>query len=149
MNHDGPQRALDVDVHALLSQWEREASAVPGTVSALLRTLDGPVAHRHADAPHYAASTVKLAVVIAVLGEIAAGRLNLATELEIRATFASDAGGLFAIRRADDQDDATWRRVGERVPVATLLERIVTDSSNIATNVMMEEIGFTPVRRTI
>lgn len=137
------------DVDALMAQWKAAASGVPDTVSALLRTLDGPVAAWCADVPHYAASTMKLAVLAAVLREIEAGRLDLTTELQIRAAFTSAASGLFELRQADDQDDATWAHVGERLPVVTLLERMVTDSSNIATNVLVEQIGFGPVRGAV
>ena len=138
---------LDEDVLALTAHWDREASTVPGKVSAQLRSLDNPVASRHAEAPHYAASTVKIAVFVAALAEIAAGRLHLGQDVEIRAAFPSAAGGSFTLRQADDQDDATWRRLGDRLPVDTLLERVVSESSNIAMNTIVEEIGFDPVRR--
>ena len=137
----------DEDVLALTAHWDREASAVPGKVSAQLRTVDSPVASRHAEAPHYAASTVKLAVFVAALAEIVAGRLHLGQEIEIRAAFPSAAGRRFTLRQADDQDDATWRHLGDSVPVDTLLERVVLDSSNIAMNTIVEQIGFDPIRR--
>ena len=134
-------------VTALTAHWDREASAVPGEVSVQLQTLDAPVASRHAESPHYAASTVKLAVLVAALAESAAGRLELQREVEIRDAFPSAAGGRFTLRQADDQDDATWRELGGRLPLGTLLERMVVESSNIAMNTIVEEIGFDPVRR--
>lgn len=137
----------DDDVRALLDAWEREASVLPGEVSVQLRSAGGPVASRRERSPHYAASTVKLAVLVAALTEVAAGRLTLARELEVRDAFASAAGGSFTLRQADDQDDATWSRLGAGLPVSTLLERMVADSSNIATDIVVEAIGLCPVRR--
>jgi len=137
------------DDGALAAQWDREASAVAGEVSVQLRTLDGPVAGRHAGSPHYAGSTVKLAVFVAALAEIEAARLELRQEVEIREAFPSAAGGCFTLRQADDQDDATWRNLGGSLPVGTLLERMVIESSNIAMNAIVEEIGFDPVRGVV
>lgn len=137
---------LDQDVRALAALWEREASRVPGEVSVHLRSLEGAVASRRAGSPHYPASVVKLAVLAAALAEAEAGRLALSQELEVRDAFPSAAGGLFTLHQADDQDDATWSRLGEGLPVGVLLERMVVESSNIATNVIVEAIGFDPVR---
>lgn len=138
---------LDDDVRALRAAWDHEASAVPGEVSVQLRTLSGPVASRDARSPHYAASTVKLAVLVAALVEISTGRMTLRQEVEVCDTFPSATGGRFTLHQADDQDDATWGRLGGSLPVGTLLERMVADSSNIATNTIVEAIGLEPVRR--
>jgi beta-lactamase class A len=78
---------------------------------------------------------------------MATGRLEPQREVEIRDEFPSAAGGQFTLRQADDQDDATWRRLGGSLPLGTLLERMVVDSSNIGTNAIVEAIGFDPVRR--
>ena len=135
------------DAGALGAAWEREAAGIPGEVALQLRSLDEVVAGRHARSRHYAASTVKLAVLVAALQEAAAGRLDLGREIEIGDTFPSAAGGRFTLRQADDQDDATWVRLGAHVPVGVLLERMIADSSNIATNAIVEAIGLDPVRR--
>lgn len=142
-------RSHDERFGALRIEWDRIASAVPGEVSLILRSRDRAVAARHAGSPHYAASTVKLAVLVAGLAAREAGRLDLRQELEIRDTFTSAAGGNFALRQVDDQDDATWDQLGRSLPVSTLLERMVIESSNIATNLIVEAIGFDPVRRVL
>jgi beta-lactamase class A len=142
-------RVRDADVRALAAQWDRVASRVPGEVSVHLRTCDGAVASRRAGAPHYAASTVKLAILLAAFAEVAAGRLALVQALEVRDAFPSAAGGSFTLRQSDDQDDATWSCLGDGLPVELLLERMVVDSSNIATNLIVERIGFGPVRQAM
>jgi beta-lactamase class A len=68
-----------------------------------------PGANRDARTPHYAASTVKLSVLVAVLAEESTGRLDLSEELLIHDDFSSAAGGRFTLGRHDDRDDATWR----------------------------------------
>lgn len=137
---------VDEDVKALRAAWDREAAAVAGEVSVQLRTLHGPVASHRARTSHYAASTMKLAVLVAALTEQAMGRLELGQELEIRDTFTSATGGPFTLHQADDQDDASWARLGGSLPVGALLERMIAESSNIATNTVVEAIGFDAVR---
>lgn len=122
---------------------------MPGEVSVQLRTADRPVAGRHAETPHYAGSTVKLAVLVAALTEMEAGRLELRQEVEVREVFPSAAGGRFTLRQVDDQDDDTWGRLGGSLPVGTLLERMIVESSNIATNLVVEKIGFDSVRQVL
>jgi beta-lactamase class A len=137
------------DVVVLEAHWDRVACATPGEVSVELRTPGGPVASRRAGMRHYAASTVKLAVAVATLAEVTAGRLDLSHELEITDTFPSAAGGWFTMHQLDDQDDATWHRRGGRLPVGTLLERMIVDSSNLATNTILQELTFGPVREMV
>lgn len=134
----------------LVDRWSREAVTIPGEVSIHLRTVDGhTVASRRSAAPHYAASTMKLAVLVAAFAEAAAGRFDLGRELEVRDTFRGALGGSFTIRQADDQDDATWRSLGRAVPATTLVERMIADSSNIATDLVLEELGLEPVRTVL
>lgn len=137
----------DDAVTTLTALWDRAASGFPGTVAVHLRSLHGTVAAgRRSKSRHYAASTMKLAVVVAASREIGAGRLHVGEELEIRDTFPSAAGGLFTTRAADDQDEPTWQRLGRGLPAGTLLERMIVDSSNIATNVVLDRIGLHAVR---
>ncbi|PZF86737.1 serine hydrolase [Jiangella anatolica] len=128
----------------LAERWDRELDGVPGEVSIQLRTADGvPVAGLRPAAPHYAASTMKLAVLVAAL---TGGCFGPDTELHVHDTFPSALGGTFTIRQADDQDDATWRRLGAMVPAPALLERMIADSGNLATNLVLERLGLDPVR---
>src|SRR5687768_9012782 len=110
-------------VAALTGSWHRAAAAVPGEVSVQLRALNGALAGLRVGSAHYAASTMKLSVLAAALTETAAGRLDLGDELDVRARFASAVGGDFTLLQTDDQDDATWQRLGSRLPVALLLDR--------------------------
>lgn len=142
-----PWRCIDLDdIVGLQEDWGRVATATAGEVSVELRSPDGLVASWRAGVRHYAASTMKLAVLAAVLAEVTAGRLDLDLELEITDTFPSAAGGSFTMRQVDDQDDATWNVRGGRVSLGTLLERMIADSSNIATNTILQRLTFDPVR---
>lgn len=134
---------------ALATAWDNEMDAIAGKVSVHLRTLDGGVAGRRDDVPHYAASTFKLAAAVAAMAATLDDRLDLNGQIDVHSRFPSGAGGSFALHQSDDQDDPTWERLGGTLPVATLMERMLVDSSNIATNLLVEAIGLDAVRRAI
>lgn len=108
-----------------------------------LRSLDGRVLARDAGTAHYAASTIKLAVLPTLL---AAG-IEAVQPVVVHDRFPSMAGGSFQLRREDDQDDETWGRLGSAVEAGELAERMIIDSGNLATNLLLELVGLAEVRR--
>lgn len=133
---------VELDTADLAAAWDVLATASGGEVGICLAGLDGIVATRDADRAHYAASTMKLAVLAALLRDRAAGRPGAAGEVQVHDRFPSRAGGFFVLQRADDQDDPTWRRLGESVEVMDVAERMITVSSNIATDLLIESVGL-------
>ncbi len=116
--------------------WHARLDGLDARVSLQLRSADHPVAGYAADAPHYAASTIKLAVLGAWL---AAGRRG---GLRVHADFTSGAGGKFELVQDDDQDDETWAAVGSVVDPGTLAARMIQVSGNLAMNLLAEDIGL-------
>ncbi len=109
-----------------------------------------PALAYHADEPHYAASTMKLALVIAAYREAEAGRLDLEAEVTVHDTFASAAdGSRFAMDRADDSDPEPWGRLGRPVALRWLCHRAIVRSSNLATNLVLDAVGTGPVRAVL
>jgi beta-lactamase class A len=100
-----------------------------------------------ADVVHHAASTVKVAVLVA------AARAGLHTSSEpvaVHAGFASAiAGRAFDVVREEDDDEDVWHAVDASVPVRWLVERMVTRSSNLATDLVLERTGLDPVRAVL
>jgi len=101
---------------------------------------------RRPDAVHHAASTLKLALVIAAHRLAVTGRLRLDASVIVQPVFASAAGGApYEVTADYDNDDQVWRRLGEPVPVWWLMERAVVRSSNLATNLLLEQVGTSAV----
>ncbi|WP_433529080.1 serine hydrolase [Micromonospora sp. CA-263727] len=121
---------------------------VPGVVSVYAGRLDAPPSWlRHADVTHYAASTMKLAVLAALHRAAEAGRLDPDAPVEIRNRFTSarpDAPP-FSCARHEDNDDAVWDRLGKHAPLRWLAERMIVRSSNLATNLVIEHVGLPAV----
>ncbi|MFC0528392.1 serine hydrolase [Phytohabitans kaempferiae] len=115
---------------------------VPGTVSVYIGPLDGPARYaRLPDATHYAASTMKAAVLAALHRSGA----DLDAEVPVHNVFASAAGGLFGCDPSYDSDKEVWTRVGGTAPLGWLAEHMITRSSNLATNIVLGHVGLDAV----
>jgi len=114
-------------------------------VAYALHDADGrPIARRNPGTVFYAASTIKLAVLLAAMRAVDAGDLALDDTLECPRLFRSDvAAPDFAVPPEDA--DPQYPADGSRAPVSWLLERMVCASSNEATNVLLDRLGLVAV----
>ena len=55
-------------------------------------------------------------------------------------------GSHFSLQAADDSETGLYRRLGERLTIRELVRLMITESSNVATNMLVERI--TPDRAT-
>ena len=151
-----PDRAVDTPrpaVSALAAVGNR-CESIAGTVSIWCSRAPSPgdpapapFASRSADTTHYAASTMKLALMLAAYRAHDAGVLDLDEPITMHDTFASaipDANP-FSCTADYDSDPQVWDRLGTEVPVRWLVRRSIVKSSNLATNLLLERIGFAAV----
>ncbi|WP_374969784.1 serine hydrolase [Terrabacter sp. BE26] len=120
-------------------------------VSVWLGDLTGRPRHEHdALAAHYAASTMKLPLVIAAFRRAIRGELDLATPVQVSGRFTSVLDGSpFSLDESDDQDPETWAAVGRTRTVAELAEAAIARSSNIATNLLIDVVGLDEVAEVL
>jgi beta-lactamase class A len=126
--------------------------AAGGTVSVYVGPLSGPpVFTRLPDEPHYAASTMKAAVLATAYRLVEADAVDLDEDLAVHDEFASAApgDGRFAMRHSYDNDDEVWARLGGTAPLRWLLRRMIIRSSNLATNLVLERIGTQAIAHTL
>jgi beta-lactamase class A len=110
---------------------------------------DAWLAH-HADERHYAASTMKVALVIAAYRQADAGALDLDQMVEVHDDFASAVDApRYTMDRDEDSDPEPWRRLGEKVSLRWLGLRALVRSSNLATNVLLEHVGVPAVQEAL
>ena len=127
---------------------DAQLDRVPGTVSAYVGRLDAPPTWtRHPDATHYAASTMKVAVLVALHRAAEAGTLDLDAPVPVVNEFDSARPGAprFACARHYDNDDAVWDRVGGSASLRWLADRMIVRSSNLATNLVLGHVGLPAV----
>jgi len=114
-----------------------------GEFGVWLGRLDGVPVFRHdAERTHYSASTMKLAVAMAMMRKVDAGELALDQPVTVHNDFASAVGGRFGVNRAEDEAPATWTKLGEQVPLSWLATEMITVSSNLATDLVLELVGI-------
>ena len=101
-----------------------------------------PVLSRRADAVHYAASTMKLPLVIAAYRRHERGELDLDQPVPVHNEFSSAYdGSRFSLDQDDDQDDETWDRIGETATLRVLAHHAIVKSGNLATDLVLEHVG--------
>ncbi|MEO6996660.1 MAG: serine hydrolase [Terracoccus sp.] len=112
-------------------------------VSVWLADLSGHARYAyHADVAHYAASTMKLPLVLAFQGGVVSGRLDPEQAVPVHNAFRSVAdGSVFSLDLADDQDPDTWAAIGSPRTAAQLAEHAITHSGNLATNLLLDLVG--------
>ncbi|MFE7524336.1 serine hydrolase [Kitasatospora sp. NPDC057542] len=92
-----------------------------------------PVFARNPDELHDAASTMK----VAVLAALCRSGVNLDAEVPVVNRFESVVGGEFGNDPDRDSDPLPWELLGTHVPLRLLAERMITHSSNLATNICL------------
>ena len=104
----------------------------------------------NADTSFHAASTMKVPVMIELFKQAAVGAFHMDQGLLVVNHFASIVdNSQYALDPGSDSDSTLYKRIGQRVPVDTLLWHMITRSSNFATNILIELVGAPSVTRTM
>lgn len=112
-----------------LSVWCGDQAGVPRLV-------------QDADVTHYAASTMKLPLLVAAYRRHERGELDLDAPVPVHNRFASAYDGSpFSLSQEDDQDDDTWARVGGSATLRLLARHAIVKSGNLATDLVLEHVG--------
>ncbi|HST61852.1 MAG TPA: serine hydrolase [Longimicrobium sp.] len=88
----------------------------------------------------HAASTMKVPVMMELFRRAGAGELRFDAPIAVRNQFVSIAdGGTYQLSPNDDGDQRLYERIGGEVPLRELVERMITRSSNLATNILIAQ----------
>ena len=101
----------------------------------------------HGDRPFHAASTIKVAVLFALFDAFERGVLPPDARLHVRNRFLSIVDGEPFRTGADrDANEAVYAERGKLMPVRDLAYHMITTSSNLATNLLVDLLGADAVR---
>ncbi|MEK7240203.1 MAG: serine hydrolase [Gemmatimonadota bacterium] len=135
----------------LRSAIEHRISAVPGAQAGvwLLDLGTGETLAVNAGTRFHAASTMKVPVMIELFRRHDAGELRLDSAIVLRNEFRSIVDGSpYSLDALDDSDSSLYAKTGQRVTLRELNERMITRSSNLATNAVIELLDATRVDAT-
>lgn len=120
-------------------------------VAVAFATLDGNASWSiGADEPFHAASTMKVPVLIELYHQAHQGKLRLDDPLAIRNEFRSLADGSpYSLDPSDDSETELYRAVGNTRTLAELCELMITVSSNLATNLLIERLGIDNIQHGV
>jgi beta-lactamase class A len=93
------------------------------------------------DANFHAASTMKVPVMMEIFRQAEAGKLSLDQRIPIKNDFASIVDGShYSLTPDSDSEQLLYARVGEMETIRELLRLMITVSSNLATNILIERV---------
>jgi beta-lactamase class A len=144
-----PSLQSSAELQAHFAELEAKAGASALAVSiADLET--GAEFHYHADRWFHAASTIKIAILVGVFGAIFRGDLLPQSRVHVRNRFLSAYDGSpYRVRLDRDANPDVHREVGRTLRVSELADAMITTSSNLATNLLLDLVGLDVLQRTI
>ena len=144
------------DATVLTSAIEARARATAGAVirvTAFRLDQRGPRVAINEDSVVHAASTMKVPVLIALAQAADRRRLQLDDEMQLENRFTSIVdGSVYSLSKSDDSDDSVYDRVNQRTGLRWLATRMITHSSNLATNALLTIVAadsVTAMTRTL
>jgi len=98
----------------------------------------------------HAASTIKLAVLLAIFRAADEGRLRLDDSLHVRNRFVSAADGSpFRLDPSSDAMPELYQAIGRTAKISALAEGMIVASSNLATNLLLDFLGVEYARNVL
>src|SRR5438046_6126622 len=138
-------RTLAEELERLAGESKARASAVAvhDLESGLRFSLRG-------DRWFHAASTIKVAVLFAVFRAADEGRLQLDDSLHVRNRFISAADGSpFHLNPDSDAMPELYGLIGRTAKVSVLAKEMISASSNLATNLLLDFVGVEYARKVL
>ena len=100
---------------------------------------EGNVYSRNSDEVFHAASTMKVPVMMEVFRKIEKGKLRLDQPITVKNQFASIFDGSpYSLTPEEDSDTEIYKLIGQTLTLGQLVERMINQSSNLATNIVIE-----------
>ncbi len=98
----------------------------------------------------HAASTIKVAVLLAVFRAADEGRFRLDDSLHVRNRFFSAAdGSLFRVSQDRDATPELYAVIGRTAKISALAQAMICGSSNLATNLLLDFVGVEYARTAL
>jgi len=133
MEKDPPLVELSNNINNLLSKSQGSFAVAFED----LRTGDTLLFNAHER--FHAASTMKTPVMIEIYKKVKEGKLSLDQPILVKTEFKSIVdGSAYSMDISDDSETILYEKVGSLIPLRELMYEMITKSSNLATNILIE-----------
>jgi beta-lactamase class A len=149
--HPAPTGAQQTKLREAAQQIEKRVAESHADVGIVFRTLDGKSEWTyHPDDRFHAASTMKVPVMIELFHQVKEGKVRLDEPRTIRNEFHSIVdGSTYKLDPGDDSETDLYQAEGQTRTLSELCELMITVSSNLATNLLIEKLGVNNIRATV
>ena len=102
------------------------------------------------DRTFHAASTIKVAILLALMKAVDDGRARLEDPLHVRNRFLSVVDrSAYKLDRETDGYPQLYKSIGRTAKIADLADSMITSSSNLATNLLLDFVGTDEAARVL
>ena len=131
---------------------QAQVDSIEGTVAVGFYNLSDPEDRLliNVDEKFHAASTMKVPVMIELFKQANQGKINLDDSVLLKNEFRSIVdSSVYSMDMTDDSDDIVYQQIGAKVAIRDLMHSMITVSSNLATNVLIELVDAQAVTATM
>jgi beta-lactamase class A len=98
----------------------------------------------------HAASTMKTPVMIELFKQASAGQFSLDDSIEVKNEFRSIVdSSRYQMDISEDSEGELYKKIGQKRTIRQLNNDMITTSSNLATNILIEKVGAKNVTQTM
>jgi beta-lactamase class A len=136
--------------HAEINRLIRASGASVAVVWRPLDAAPGEAVLINETTRFHAASTMKVPVMVELFRRVETGPLSLTDKIVVANRFHSIVDGSpYTLSVSADSDGEMYRAIGTSVTYAALCEAMITVSSNLATNILIETLGAREIQATV
>jgi beta-lactamase class A len=130
---------------------EEIITATPGSYAVVMKDLrTGENLYINEREIFHAASTMKTPVMVEIFNQVEQKKFSLEDSILVVNTFKSIIDGSpYTMDISEDSDDRLYDKIGKMETVRSLMEKMITVSSNLATNILIEKVDAHNVMRTM
>lgn len=135
----------------LSNNISQKIAAAEGTFAVAFADLKtGDTLFINARERFHAASTMKTPVMIELYKQADEGLFSLDDSILVKNEFASIVDGSpYKMQVSDDSESVLYQKIGSRLPIRALMFEMITQSSNLATNILIDLVDPVKVTATM
>lgn len=144
--------STDDSIQALEKKIEDRLNGLEGDFAVALQSLDTPETNIliNADERFHAASTMKTPVIIEVYKQAQKGIFSVEDSIPVKNTFKSIVDGSeFTMQVSEDSEQDLYNQLGQKTSIYELSYQMITRSSNLATNILIDYLDAENVTQTM